>query len=451
MNLRASSYRIVSNIYFKLKGFKSPQVWQFLNKSQWWSREKIQDFQNRELHKLIEYVYEYVPYYRKIMREKGLKPKDIQITDDLIRFPVLSKENFRKNWKELISTKIKSFKTSIRKTGGSTGEPLQIINDYSNGAWEGAAFRRGLGFTGYKLGDAMITLFGGTLGLAPEKKIDKLKARFSGTVFLPAFEISHKNLSKYVKKIEKSKAKFLRGYTSAIYLLAKLIDEAKLSIPLQAVYPTAETLFDFQRKQIEKTFQCKIFNQYGCGELNSIAFECPSHNGLHVADEHVMIESLKKERRATEGEMGALTLTALHNFAMPLIRYQNGDIVALSNKPCPCGRGLSRIIKLYGRTNDLLLARDGRLISSIFIPHLFRETEGIRQIQLIQETEDLIQLKVVKGSKFSKEELEIRLNTIRKYLGDIKIDIEFVDSMPQTPQGKLKFVISKFGDNLLCN
>jgi len=450
MDMRAFFYRAVSGIYFSLKGSRYLQISRCLERSQWWTSEQIHQFQNEELHKLIEYVYEYVPYYRKIMQERKLKPEDIKTTEDITKFPVLSKDLLRKYLNQLISTQNNSIKKYIRRTGGSTGEPLQIMNDYTNSVWENVAFYRGFNFAGYQRGDKIISLFGGTLGLAPEGKIDKLKTKFSGTVFLPAFEISQQNINKYVNEIKKSKAKFLRGYTSAIYLLAKLMDKSNITIPLIAVFPTAETLQDFQREQIEKTFQCKVFDQYGCGECNSIAFECASHSGLHISDENVFLEVLKNKERVPNGEMGALTLTTLHNYAMPLIRYQNGDIVSLDKRPCLCGRGLSRISRIYGRANDVLLSQNGELISGAFIPHLFRNTEGIEQVQLIQEEKDEIILKVVKGPKFSEKELTERIEILHKYLGDVKINVEYVSFIPTTPQGKLKSVISKFGNSLLC-
>ncbi len=451
MSLRAITFRILHDPYFRFKGFRSPQIWKFLEKSQRWTSEEIQEFQNRKLQRLIEYVYEYVVYYRRVMDKYGIKPKDIKTSDDLIKLPVLTKEQFRNNWNKLISTQTSSFKTDFRKTGGSTGEPIRIMNDYLNSSWEDAAFRRGVGFAGYKIGEPMIVLFGGTLGLAPESFMKNLKARFSGKVFLPAFEISKDTLDDYVEKIRQSKAKYLRGYTSAIYLLAKLMEGAKLNIPLKAVFPTAETLNDFQRETIEKSFQCKVFNQYGCGECNSIAIECASHNGLHVSDELVFLEALKDKERVSDGEMGALTLTTLHNYSMPLIRYQNGDVISLNRTSCTCGRGLSRIVKIYGRANDLLLAKDGRLVSATFLPSFCVNVQlkGIQQFQVIQETKDIIRLKIVKTHKFVEHELRPLFKVFHRYLGDVKIKVEYVASIPRTPQGKMKFVISKFGDKLL--
>lgn len=446
--MRAAIYRAVNRAYFTLKGFGAPRVGRVLEKSQWQAPEELIRLQNENLAKMIRYVYAHVPYYRRVMEEKKLGPGDIETVADLEKFPVLTKEIFRREFKNLMSSDPGLRRPDIRKTGGSTGEPLRIAVDYENSAWEAAAFQRGLGFSGYKMGDTMVSLFGGTLGLAPEKIVSKAKARFAGSIFLPAFEISSENARQYAKKIKDSGALFLHGYSSAIYLLAKLLDASDIRLNLRAVFPTAETLFGFQRERIEKVFGGRVFDQYGCGEINSIAFECASHRGLHITDENVIVESLDRGWRVAAGVMGSATLTTLHNFAMPLIRYQNGDAVTLGGGPCPCGRGLSLIEKIYGRTNDLLVSKSGTLISASFVPHLFRDTEGIVQIQLIQESRDSVTIKIVKGDGFTQGQLDARLKVIRDYLGDVEIKVEYVVGISRTPKGKLKFAISKLENEL---
>jgi phenylacetate-CoA ligase len=441
---------MVHAAYFTVRGFDHLKRSRFLDKSQWWSRERIESYQNGELQKLINYAYNYVPYYRRVMDQRDIRPLDIKNTLDLTMFPILTKESFRRNWNDLISTEKMKSGYSKRYTGGSTGEPLQIFVDPDNGAWEGAAYLRGLGFSGYKNGDSLVSLFGGSLGLAPQRIYAVLKAKFAGEIFLPAFEISRHTVNQYVQTIKKSKSHFLNGYTSAIFLLAKLMKENRLHAPLKAVFPTAETLHDYQKETIEEAFRCEIFELYGCGEINSLAFECSAHCGLHVTDENVYLETLQEEHRVPDGTMGALTVTTFHNYVMPLIRYQNGDVVALERDKCSCGRGLSRIKKIFGRSNDLLMATDGRLISGAFIPHLFRTTEGISEVQVVQDSlEDLV-VKIVKGPKFSESEVSRRLSVLTEYLGNVAIHLEYVDKIPRTPSGKLRSVVSNLGDGILA-
>ena len=445
--MRARLYRELDALRWRIKNPYFLQVRRLLGESQWWPPERIRAFQDESLRALIEYAYKHVPYYRTIMRARGLTPKDIKTTDDLVKFPILDKKAFREHWKELISDETDPDRVPVRWTGGTTGEPLRIARDPRNSAFENAAFLRGLSFGGYRQGEKLVKLFGGTLGLAPENLPEKLKARFAGEVFLPAFELSSKNVKKYVEVIQRSKARFLRGYASAVYLLAKLMTECGLRLRLQAVFPTAETLHDYQRELITECLG-QVFEYYGCGELNSIAFECEEHQGMHISEEHVYLEVLREGNPVAEGEMGAVTLTTLQNYTMPLIRYQNGDVAVLTSQPCSCGRNLRRIVKILGRINDLLRAKDGRLISGAFIPHLFRITKGIQQVQVIQETTDLLIVRIVKGPQFTERELELVLETIQRYLGEINIEVEYVDHIPATAMGKLRFVISKVVDRL---
>jgi phenylacetate-CoA ligase len=265
-----------------------------------------------------------------------------------------------------------------------------------------------------------------------------------GVIFLPAFEISRQNVAEYVRVVRRSGAEFLRGYATALYLMSKWMTEAELQLRLHAVFSTAEMLYAPQRALIADRLG-EVFDYCGCGEVNSIAFECDRHQGMHVSDEHVLVEVLRDGERVPEGEMGAMTLTTLQNRTMPLIRYQNGDLVAWSGQPCPCGRGLSRLVKLFGRANDLLLASDGRLVSGVFMPTFFTTVglQGVKQVQLIQEEKDVIHLKVVKDVDYSDASLRPLLDVIARYLGDVKIDVEYASSIPAAPSGKIRYVISK--------
>jgi phenylacetate-CoA ligase len=449
VSVRACLYRGLDEARWRVVGSDVLNVRRLLEESQWWSRKRIVDYQGESLRQLVEHAYNHVPYYREVMKARGLVPSDIRGTQDLVKLPVLDKQTLRERWGQLVSDEADPGKVPVRRTGGTAGEPVKVARDPRTGAFEKGAYRRGLGFGGYRPGETIVKLFGGTLGSAPESLLDRLKARLLGVVFLPAFEISRQNVAEYVEVTQRSGAEFLRGYATALYLMSKWMMEAGLQLRLHAVFPTAEMLYDPQRALIADRLG-EVFEYYGCGEVNSIAFECESHQGMHIADEHVLVEVLRDGERVPEGEMGAITLTTLQNRTMPLIRYQNGDVGVQSSQPCSCGRGLSRLVKLFGRANDLLLAKDGRLVSGAFMPSLFVKVglQGVKQVQLIQEEKDVIHLKVVKDADYSEASLRPLLDAIVRYLGDVKIEIEYAGSIPTALTGKLQYVISKVGGNL---
>lgn len=447
MSVRSRLYRGLDVARWQIRNPQMLQVRHFLQESQWWSAEEVKAYQEKRLHVLIKHAYEHIPYYRRVMQFRGLRPRDIRGLEDLAKLPVLNKETLRREWKALIADGTDPTAVSVRQTGGTTGEPLKVARDCSNGVYENAAFRRGLALSGHRQGESLVKLFGGTLGLAPIRRLDVLKARLAGEVFLAAFELRRENVHEYLSSIRCSGARFLRGYTSAITLLAKLMKETDERLQLQAIFPTAETLYDHQRDLIKERLG-DVFEYYGCGELNSIAFECSAHQGLHISQEHALLEILRDGEAVPEGEMGAVTMTTLQNYTMPLIRYQNSDVAILTSEPCPCGRSLTRIARIMGRMNDLLRTTDGELVSGAFIPHLFRTTTGIEQVQVIQETRERIVVKVVRGPEFAEAEIDGVVKTIRRYLGDVAVDIEYVSSIPTTGAGKLRSVISRVAEQL---
>lgn len=448
MTLRGSLCRMLQSAHHRLNGYEFPQVFNFLEESQWWSQDLLKSYQGECLGRLIRHAYEKVPYYRRVMERSGLRPVDFNKVEDLIKLPVLTKDQFREHWRELLTVDLDHYKVSFRTTGGTTGEPIRMLLDRTSGAWSGAAFSRGRGWAGYRRGEKLVRLFGGSLGLYPTSLKDKFKSRFFGEVFLPAFELSAGNIERYARKVKESGALYINGYTSALYLFALLLESKGIDLSVKGVFPTAEPLLEPYREKITKVLRAGVFDGYGCGEVNSIAFECESHNGMHITEEHVVVETLVGGKPVVN-QPGEITLTELHNYAMPLIRYQNGDIGIISTEPCSCGRGLARLTKIVGRSNDLLVAKDGRLVSGCFAPCLFRNTKGVQQFQIIQESKDFLRLNVVKNENFRDEEMDIIHETIRRSLGEVEIKICYLPEIPVSRSGKLRFVISKVAPDIL--
>lgn len=119
-------------------GLEFADFYRFLMKSQWWPKEKLEEFQNQRLRKIIEHAYDNVPYYRKIFDVRGLRPKDIQCKEDLRKLPILTKEDLRKNFNELMAKDFEKFKPILSHTSGSTGIPMKYYLDKNNFIWENA-------------------------------------------------------------------------------------------------------------------------------------------------------------------------------------------------------------------------------------------------------------------------------------------------------------------------
>jgi phenylacetate-CoA ligase len=165
------------------------------------------------------------------------------------------------------------------------------------------------------------------------------------------------------------------------------IDGKQLGLKL--VVTTAEVLSDPQRARLQRVFGCPVQNEYGCGEVGPIAYECP-RGALHVMSDHLLVELLANgERPAAPGESGEVVVTDLANRAMPLVRYRLGDFAVAGTAPCLCGRGFPTLQRIWGREYDFVETGDGRRFHGEFFMYLFEELRqhgiGIPQFQVVQE------------------------------------------------------------------
>jgi len=434
---------IVKQMFRRQKGFFE-KLEEFEN-TQYYSEVELQTYQEEKLRKLVKHAYETVPFYRKLFDKKKLKSDDIRKIDDLQKIPVLDKETLRSNRERLMSTDINE-KIYFRRTGGSTGVPLSIANNYSASVVENVLFYRFLRWMGYQWGDKRLIFWGEPL---VESFISRFKKRVSRIIynepFVSTFKVNDNLLSNLVLRIKKSPPKILRGYVSSIYLLALKSLELGVKMKLNAVSPTAEKLFKFQRDKIKEAFGENIFDQYGCGETNSIAFECEKHKGLHVASEHVILELL--DERNQGGNRGKVVITNLDDYAMPIIRYENDDLACWSDEKCSCGRNLPLLKGIEGRLSGFIQGPNGNKVHGEFFTHIFdgldiAEKYSIKEFRIVQEEIDKLRIEFVTKDNLDKKDEKVIRDKINQYLGKMEIEIRKVKSIPMTKMGKKVFVVS---------
>jgi phenylacetate-CoA ligase len=425
-----------------------------LEKSQWWSREKILQFQNEKLRELARHAYNNVPYYRRVFDERALKPNDIQSSADLTKLPVLTKQLIRRYFDAIKAHGFPANQTILARTGGSTGEPLVFwttIDDRDKLAF--AKVRRALGWWGYELGDkrAVIQL------ARPHRSLAGRLRRYLERAETFVVWQSARELPLFWDKLERFKPKFISAYPSFVYLLARHVESRGGSkIRPKAIITHSEQLYDFQRELVRKVFNCEIYSHYESFEMNEIAAECPEHTGYHIAAESVIIEIVNNEGEPVPwGREGRILITNLLNYAMPFVRYDSGDVGVISEKTCVCGRGLPLLDKLNGRIMDFVLTRNGKKIpgTSFMVPQVVATftSEGIDQFQIVQEKREEVVVKVVVAKESSPDRIDkVKDRVVEAYkqiLGtDMNIVLEVVDHIPTTRDGKRRVVISKLTD-----
>ncbi len=426
------------------------RYYEMLGKTQWLAPSQLRELQDEKLRRLVRHAYRNVPYYRERMKSLTLRPEDIRGQDDLHKLPFLTKSDIREHlYFDILSENHDKNQVLKITTSGSTGEPFVCYADRSQLEFRWAATLRAQEWTGFEFGDPSVRLWHQTLGMSKEQALkERLDAWMQRRLYVPVFEMNESGLAQMVESIAAWKPVLLDGYAEALDFLAHYVaTHGSVSVHPRAIMTSAQTLPAQSRKLIEDAFGCKVFDKYGAREFSGIAYECDAHSGHHVVGEGYIVEILRDGRPVAPGETGEVVITDLNNYCLPFVRYRIGDLaVAVDpSKQCSCGRGLPLIGNIEGRIQSIIQGTDGRYLPGTFFAHYLKEFDhAIQRFQVVQDTQGAMAFRVVKGGRYSDDVLEEILATFRSYLGhDMRIDVEFVDSVEMVRTGKRLASVSR--------
>ena len=442
---------IIQNVIFpgmeKMKGNQIRKKLVQLQKTEKWTFKTHQYYQVQSLKKLLFHCIHHVPAYQPfISYQNEIEENPLQALE---KFPILTKKDFKKDPEKYRTMGVKSEDCIANMTGGSTGEPMHFDIDRETVEWYEAARWQGLGWNGIEIGDRSIMLWNSPIELQHfHLKKYQWKERFlKNRLMIPASDLNPKKMVEYVQLINRYHPVYLYGYASSLFQFAQLMEQHSIqfNFTLKAVVSTSENLYDFQRRTMEKVFQCPIVNEYGARDGGIIAYQCPK-GSMHLTMQNGVYEvvDLKQKKRVKYGEKGSLLVTDLHNYVMPRLRYELGDMVSIQKEECSCGINTPILASLDGRLTDTFIAKDGSLINGEYFNQLIRVKKGIQQFQFIQHTPQEITLKIVKGMAFSKEELEDVIFCIKERMGEKNIHIEYVDQILPSASGKVRYAIREY-------
>jgi phenylacetate-CoA ligase len=416
----------------------------FLNKSQFWSKEKLIDFQNSRLRILIDHACSTVPFYNELFENLNISPEDIRTIDDLRKLPILKKATIKNEGIErFTSSAFPKSKMLTSSSSGSTGEPLFYFITKDAYSMNLAANLRGWYWMGFKLGDKYVKLSQNVRN----SPIKILQDRMSRNLYLATNPLIDSNFDYILKEIERYKPKIIRCYPDPLLFLARYkLNHPGFSFKPSAITTTGNTLFPEARKEIETAFGCKIFDSYSC-EGNSTVFECPSHKCYHSTEEYGISEVIDDEGNTITTGTGRLISTDLWNLAHPFIRYDTQDYLEIEETPCSCGRKHLRINKILGRNSEVLIMGNGQK----YIVHNFtgffqvdspQLKRSIDQFQVIKRKDGKVLFRLIVNHNYD----ETVLNFIRNYweteLKTIVI-VETVEHIPLMSGGKRQFIINE--------
>jgi phenylacetate-CoA ligase len=411
-----------------------------LNKTQFDSPDTVKARQLSMLKAQLRHAYATVPFYQRTWAAAGVHPDDVKTLADLAHFPVVTKTDIRTHAAEMLSEAYRGAKLRTKTTSGSTGVPLVIKLDERGAQWKAGCTLRADEWSGWRLGQRVAKVWGN-----PEYRHFGLRGRLTNhfvdrAIYLDTINLTDDRIREFVAAVRRHRPGLVFGHAHSLYMLACVLNKAGISdIRPNGCISTAMPLHDYQRTAIEQALGVKVTNRYGCEEVSLIACQCERHKGLHVAAESVYVEV------NGEGRTGPLLVTDLSNFAMPLIRYQIGDVATLSDSPCECGRGLPVLEKVEGRDADYVVTPSGSLISGISLTENFAVLiKGAAQVQIIQETVTHLRVRMVRDPIWDAgSERQIRELVLKTFGPTMTYDLEFVDLIPQEPSGKYRFCVSK--------
>jgi phenylacetate-CoA ligase len=262
-----------------------------------------------------------------------------------------------------------------------------------------------------------------------------------------AYHLSENTARHYIMALVENQISWLHGYPSILATLAGyVVDHEIMPLPdLKIITTGAESLLPNQKKVINKAFNAKLVQHYGQAEGVANISEC-EHGSMHVDEDFSFVEFIPMEG---QNERFRIVGTNWTNPVFPLIRYDTGDIATLSDTNCPCGRPWRIVTSIDGRKEDYLFLPNGVKVGRL--DHIFKDLVNIREAQIVQREKGSAVFRIVKGSKYDSTGEESKfLKEARQRLGDdIKLSIEYVDKIPRTCSGKLRFVVSELEEGKL--
>ena len=429
-------YRVIKRMLSPYRKYRK-----FLKESQWWSEDRLIEYQLDRLRVVLESAYRHVPYYRGLMQIYDIRPNDIKSIDYIVRLPVLEKEKVRRHHREFISDHY--FYPSLYKchTSGTTGKPLTLYRNLENIGFDHALLMRQWEWAGLGPNERYASLKG---TMIPRYRTDHhVFWSFSpaeNILYMSSYHLTEENTERYVTAMQKYRIKAVEGYPSSLYTLSRFMLAKNIRLELKAVLTTSETLVPEQKNVIEKAFGTQIYDYYGMAERVAAIHTC-EHGRYHLVPEYSLTEFVKTDLTETEGYYEVVG-TSFTNLAMPLIRYRVGDVVIPGTEHCPCGRSYPVVDRIVGRTDDYIVTPSGKLVGRL--DHIFKGAENLIEAQIYQPDTQNVILRIVPDKSFDRSDGERIIRKLRQRLGEtMHFEIEQVDSIPRGVTGKLKSVVSE--------
>jgi phenylacetate-coenzyme A ligase PaaK-like adenylate-forming protein len=411
--------------------------------NQWQEPQDLKKLQDRKLRRLVRHAYENVPYYRRLFDSVGVRPQEIATVEDLARLPVTSKEDLvSMRLEELLAQGLDRDRCRKSMTSGSTGIPLTIIHRRQDLTKMNLVWLRAFSAHGIKPWHRMA-------GFTGERDIAKRRPWYEYLGLMRRKAVSTwDDPVHWIAELRTWQPQALTGYVMTLKLLVAAMQEQGVTdIGPRVIFQSSGLLDPSSRHLLHSAFGAKVVDLYGSAEAGCIAWECGTCSSYHVSSDMVIVELLDNGQPVPPGQKGEVVITNLHSYAMPFIRYRQGDVARWDERSPRCGRGFPLMRIIEGRLGDFIVLPSGKRIS----PHHFfialDTAAGIARWRLVQETTHRLKAEVVLNSTSGLDGCRAAQANLRAIVGEeMEIVVTEVPSLPYDPSQKLRSVISMVSD-----
>jgi len=422
--------------------------------SEWWSGDDLHARQFQQLGRLLAHALEAVPYYRRRFKDAGIKSPESITPGEWLELPFLGRSDIQAAGKDLHSETIPRGhgKVGDIHTSGTTGQPVRVLRTELAGLFWSAFTLRDHLWHGRDFSGKLAVIRNSAKGKDPYPGGTK-SPRWGATDMIyktgPGVSLNiNCSLAEQVDWLGRESPKYLLTHPTNIYRLANHCLENGIRLDsLEQVQTISEILRPEVRDACEAAWGVGMADMYTGRDVGYLALQCPKHGHYHVQAEGVYLEVLDDDGNICRpGETGRVVVTPLHNFAMPLIRYDIGDFAEVG-EPCPCGRGLPVLKRIIGREQDMVTLPSGEkrwtLLSAGNIESFLR-LAPIRQYQFVQKNLETIEARLAVDRDLTEGEKEgLRDWIVAKLDHPFKVTFSFVDEIPRTASGKYRDFISE--------
>lgn len=398
------------------------------------SYERICEYQDKKLKKLLIHSYETVPYYKKEFDEAGFDPYSFQHADQIKALPILTKDVLQENTGSFISSAKLPSKTFIHPTGGTTGKALGYYTTYNEQSEQWAVWWRYRERLGIKRTDwcgefASKLIVPVKQNTPPYYRVDKAGRR----IYFSPYHLTMDTVRDYAEGL--IGVRWVHGYTSKLSDMAGRLIEAGIRIPMDHVTIGAENLYDTQRKILEEAFATKVYQHYGQTEGAANISQYPDGK-LRIDEDFSYVEFVN------DGKDDRIVGTNFNYYRMPLIRYATGDYATLDESQ----DGGFRIVKsFHGRESEYITRADGSRITAVeFDEEVFAKVSHMAGGQIVQKNSNELVIRVIKATGYNKPDEDTLLRRLRDVVGEsIKYQIEYPEELEKAPNGKFKLIVKE--------